>query len=252
MEEQALSIKDIFKILRKRIKIIILITLITTITSIIVTYFLIEPTYLTKSKLFIGMPTMNEEGEENQSWDFSYYKQLLEPCSEIIKSDDLIERAIERGNLNVSQSTLSNSLNVQLGNGQVLELAINTKDPLQGVEILNAIIDEFIETSNKLIKNSNVTIISSPKVPTAPITPNKPKNIVFGIGLGLALGIAIAIIIEYMDNSVKDEEEAERIMGIPMLGIVPEYYKKTNTKETKKNKKTKETKKIRRRRKNNA
>ncbi len=53
---------------------------------------------------------MKENGQGNSSWDFSYYTQLMKPYSEIIKSDNLIERAIKRGNLKVSSQALSNAL----------------------------------------------------------------------------------------------------------------------------------------------
>ena len=234
MESTVLSIRDILKILQKRIVLIIVMMLITTIGAITLTYLVIKPTYATTAKLFFGMPTMHEDGNGNASWDFAYYQKLIQPYSEIIKSDDLMERAIERGNLNMSPSALSSSLIVQ-SSEQTMTLSIYTQNPGQGVEILNAVIDEFIATSNKLIQNSNISVISSPKIAGAPVSPNKPKNIVFGIGLGLALGVALVLIIEYMDNSVKDEEEAENLMGIPMLGVIPEYDKniKSNKKEKK-------------------
>ena len=230
---ETLNIKDILKILKNRASVIIITVLITTIGSIILTYFFIKPIYLTTAKLFIGMPTINDDGSGNSSWDFSYYKQLIEPYSEIIKSDDLTERVIERGNLNISPAALSNSLIVQSG-GQTMTLSIYTQNPKEGVEILNAVIDEFIDTSNKLIQNSNISVISSPKIPGVPVSPNKPKNIVFGIGLGLALGVALVLIIEYMDNSVKDEDEAESLMAIPMLGVIPEYDKNIKVKKKEK------------------
>ena len=233
MESTVLSIRDILKILQKRIVLIIVMMLITTIGAITLTYFVIKPTYATTAKLFFGMPTMHEDGNGNTSWDFSYYQKLIEPYSEIIKSDDLTERAIERGNLNMSPTALSNSLIVQSG-GQTMTLSIYTQNPEEGVEILNAVIDEFIDTSNKLIQNSNISVISSPKIPGTPVSPNKPKNIVFGIGLGLALGIALAFIMEYMNNSIEDEDEAESLMGIPMLGVIPEYDKNIKLKKKEK------------------
>lgn len=237
MEEQVLNIKDIFKILRKRIRIIAAVTLIAVAAAAGLTYFVISPSYVTTSKLFIGMPTIREDGSGNASWDFSYYKQLLEPYSEIIKSDNLLERAIKRGKLNMSQQALAGSLMVQSGESQVLSLSIYTGNPEQGVKILNAVIDEFIETSNKLIKNSNVTVISSPKISRTPVSPNKPKNMIFGTALGLALGIALALLMEYMDNSIKDEEEAENLIGVPVIGTVPEYDKKIKSKEARERRK---------------
>ena len=173
---------------------------------------------------------MKENGQGNSSWDFSYYTQLMKPYSEIIKSDDLIEKAIKRGNLKVSSQALSNALIVNVGEGQVMTLTIYTGGQKDGVKILNAVIDEFIDTSSKLIQNSNVSVLSSPKYPSLPITPNKSKNIVFGFGLGLALGVALVLIIHYFDNSIKGEDDIEESVGIPLIGLVPVYNKKRKNK----------------------
>ena len=88
MQEQSLNLKGILKILKKRLFLILIITIITTLFSAILTCFVIRPQYQTNAKLFIGMPTMKENGQGNSSWDFSYYTQLMKPYSEIIKSDN--------------------------------------------------------------------------------------------------------------------------------------------------------------------
>ena len=227
---ETLNIKDILKILKNRVSIIIITALITTIGSIILSYFFIKPIYATTAKLFIGMPTINDDGSGNSSWDFSYYKQLIEPYSEIIKSDELIERAIKRGNLSISQQALSNSLMVDIGTGQVMNLSIYTSNSKDGVKILDAIIKEFIETSSKLITKSNVSVLSYPKYPIAPVSPNKPKNIIFGFCFGLALGISLVLIINYFDNSVKGKNDIEEFVGVPLIGLVPMYTKKKKRK----------------------
>ncbi|MCI6188326.1 MAG: Wzz/FepE/Etk N-terminal domain-containing protein [Clostridium sp.] len=227
---ETLNIKDILKILKNRASVIIITVLITTIGSIILTYFFIKPIYLTTAKLFIGMPTINDDGSGNSSWDFSYYKQLIEPYSEIIKSDELSERAIKRGKLNISQQALSNSLMVDIGSGQVMKLSIYTINSKDGVKILDAVIEEFIETSSKLITKSNVSVLSHPKYPIAPVSPNKPKNIIFGFCLGLALGISLVLIMNYFDNSVKGKEDIEEFVGLPLIGLVPMCRKKKKRK----------------------
>jgi capsular exopolysaccharide synthesis family protein len=41
--------------------------------------------------------------------------------------------------------------------------------------------------------------------------------------LGLAAGVGFAFLLEYMDNTVKTPEEAERKLGLPTLGVVPSF-----------------------------
>ena len=48
--------------------------------------------------------------------------------------------------------------------------------------------------------------------------------------LGLVLGIGLAYFVEYMDTSLKSVEEAERFLGLPVLGVIPQKMKPLNDK----------------------
>lgn len=69
---------------------------------------------------------------------------------------------------------------------------------------------------------SNVRLIDSPLVPGVPIMPKKKQNFGVAVAVGLALGIGLASFIEYLDNTIRTLEEAERQVGLPLLGAIPE------------------------------
>ena len=69
--------------------------------------------------------------------------------------------------------------------------------------------------------NSNIDIIDSAIVPGAPILPDKKKNLLLGLLFGCILGFGIIFLLDYMDDTIKDAEEAKRIMGLPLLGVIP-------------------------------
>lgn len=64
-------------------------------------------------------------------------------------------------------------------------------------------------------------VIDMAEVPSAPVSPRTRTNILLGALLGLMLGIGGAFLMEYLDNSVKTQEEVERFLGVPVLGTVP-------------------------------
>lgn len=224
MEEQVLSIKDIVNILRKRLVMIIVITLITTISSIILTYFIIEPTYTTNAALLIGKKNATEEGKEYNSSDVQMYQKLMGTYAKVVQSKDVIKRAIERGNLNLTPAQVSSSLTVTPGDeNQILTLTYNSKNREEGVEVLNPLIEEFSETSKEIISNGEMFILNTPKLPIAPSSPNKKMNITMGIVLGLVLGVGLALVLEFIDDSIKSKNDIEKLIGIPVIGSVPIY-----------------------------
>jgi capsular polysaccharide biosynthesis protein len=46
-------------------------------------------------------------------------------------------------------------------------------------------------------------------------------NAVVRVVVGLAAAVALAFLLEYMDNSVRDERDAERVLGMPVIGTIP-------------------------------
>lgn len=227
MEEQLFSIKDILLILKKKILLIVLITIIFTTIVISITNFLIKPKYYTSAKLFIGVLNNDNESSSNKNLDFSYYSQLIKPYSEIIKSDDLLDKAIKNGNLNISRDALASQLNVVANTeSQVLELSIVTEDKSLGTITLNSVINEFKKKSPELIGNTNITVLNYPKMPTSPYYPNKVNSALLGLFGGLALGIAITLILNHFDNSIKSKEDTENSLGIPVIGTIHEFNEK--------------------------
>lgn len=70
------------------------------------------------------------------------------------------------------------------------------------------------------LKLNNVSVLDRARPPALPFKPNLKKNIVFGALLGLLLGCVLALGLDYLDNSVKTQEDVERL-NAPFLGLMP-------------------------------
>ena len=75
---------------------------------------------------------------------------------------------------------------------------------------------------SKLMENNNIRLIDA-EVPTDnPVRPKLAVNLAMALILGLFGGTAIAFGLEYVDVTVKSREDIERVIGVPLLGVVPE------------------------------
>jgi len=73
---------------------------------------------------------------------------------------------------------------------------------------------------------SNIRIAEPAVTPLAPINPNKFRKMVLGILFGLMIGIGLAFLLEYLDKSLSTEEDIQRHLNLPVLGIIPEAEKR--------------------------
>jgi capsular exopolysaccharide synthesis family protein len=73
----------------------------------------------------------------------------------------------------------------------------------------------------KQMQTSDLTIITKAKEPKSPIKPKKKLTLALGAILGLMLGLGAAFFIEYMDDSLRRKEDIERLLNVPVIGMVP-------------------------------
>ncbi len=59
-------------------------------------------------------------------------------------------------------------------------------------------------------------------LPVAPSRPNVALNLILGAVVGLVAGVLVAFAYDYFDTSVKTLEDAERHLGLPVLGVIPQ------------------------------
>jgi capsular exopolysaccharide synthesis family protein len=95
-------------------------------------------------------------------------------------------------------------------------------------EVGNIVQSLKTELSGQLRAN-NVRIIDLPTLPDHPIRPRRVLITLFGLIGGLGLGVFTALLIEMLDQTVRTQEDIERRLGIPFLGLIPFSRHKKNT-----------------------
>lgn len=220
MEEQVISISEIIDAVKKRWKIIALTTVLATLVSGIFSFFVISPTYEASTKVFIGK---EESSMESYNYnDITMYQKLLKTYSELIKTKDLINRAITNSKYELKVEEVLNDVSVTtVADTQMIQIAYRSTSPNIAKNMLENITNEFIATAQELVPNGNVKILESVELPKNPVAPNKTMNIAIAFILGMMVGFGIVFLLEYLDNTYKNKEQLEKDLDIPVLGVIP-------------------------------
>ena len=220
MEEQVVSISEIIDAVKKRWKIIALTTVLATLVSGIFSFFVISPTYEASTKVFIGK---EESSMESYNYnDITMYQKLLKTYSELIKTKDLINRAITNSKYELKVKEVLDDVSVTIiADTQMIQIAYRSTSPNIAKNMLENITNEFIATAQELVPNGNVRILESVELPKNPVAPNKKMNIAIAFTLGMMVGFGIVFLLEYLDNTYKNKEQLEKDLDIPVLGVIP-------------------------------
>jgi capsular exopolysaccharide synthesis family protein len=60
-----------------------------------------------------------------------------------------------------------------------------------------------------------------PASPAYPIGTTLQQKVILGLLVGLLLGLAGAFFLEYLDQTIKNAGDVERVVGVPVLGLIP-------------------------------
>jgi capsular exopolysaccharide synthesis family protein len=72
------------------------------------------------------------------------------------------------------------------------------------------------------VPRNPVEIIDVAEPNRRPVSPNLFMNVLLSIFVGLGAGVGLAYFIEYLDTSIKTADDVERILGLPVLGLIPQ------------------------------
>ncbi|OQX08784.1 MAG: hypothetical protein BWK73_24545 [Thiothrix lacustris] len=76
---------------------------------------------------------------------------------------------------------------------------------------------------------NNIAVVDPAIIPYAVHKPNKKLNLALGAVLGLFLGVVAAFLLEFLDDRIKNKDDIERLLHIPLLGVAPAIKRSGNT-----------------------
>ncbi|WP_286230081.1 YveK family protein [Neobacillus mesonae] len=220
--EETISLKELLETLRKRFRLIAIITFIAILISGVVSYFFLTPIYQASTQLLVNKS--KDEQTPYQYGDVQTNLQLINTYNEIIKSPAILDIVIKELNLNMTVKELNGKITVEnKTNSQVVNLSVQDSSAAEAAEIANKTAQVFQKEITKIMKVDNVSILAKATVEDnqGPIKPQPLLNIAIAAVVGLMIGVGLAFVLEYFDNTIKNEQEIEAILGLPVLGVIP-------------------------------
>ncbi|MBE7369420.1 GumC family protein [Ramlibacter pallidus] len=94
-------------------------------------------------------------------------------------------------------------------------------------QLYDSLLQRFKELgiSGNIVSN-NISVVDAAEPSLFPYEPNLFGNLLIGLVVGMLLGGAIVVALEVMDDSIKYPDEVERILGLPLLGIIPKLNRR--------------------------
>ena len=101
---------------------------------------------------------------------------------------------------------------------QVSDLSVERENLYRQITDLSSLV---VQVNTEVVAASAQVELTHPApVPDAPFAPTPRSSAMLGAFVGLMLGVGVVALIEYLDNTVKPEQDLQKLTGAPVLATV--------------------------------
>lgn len=223
-QEISLDVRDIIRIIKKRFWFIVLVSLGFAIVGGLINVYVLIPQYQSRISIVIGKTYDKSLDITSDYTDVMMYQSLMKTYAQIAGSATVAKEAaqilITENKLDPSLIYSSIGISPQTDT-QIMDMSATDRDPAIARDVVTAYAKAFMVEAKRIFPEGNIQIIDPAGIPNGPISPQKKKNVMIAFLLGLMVSGGISFLLEFLDNTLKNESAVERIIGLPVIGVIP-------------------------------
>ena len=214
-----IDLKEIFYALWHRILIILLAGILGGVIAGAYTRYMMTPVYTSSSMLLV----LTKETTLSSLADLQIGSQLTNDYSVMITSRPVLEEVIDNLGLQMDYEELERMITISNPEDtRILEISVEHPSPQMAMQIVNELSEvasEFIGDNMEVVPPK---IIEEGIVPTEKTSPSTMRNTLLGILAGLFISGGIVVLMTVLNDSIKNEDDVEKYLGLSTLASVPD------------------------------
>ena len=216
-DEVEIDLSQLLKLLKKNIRLIIILALVRIIIAASATTFRIIKKYQSQGSVLLKADVVNGSLDSTQ---VNTNKMMVNNYVKLLQGNNIQDQVAK--NLNITSAEVRSSLSItNTTDTQIIEISSTTVDPGLSKRIVDETISVFTTLIQEKLDVTNVTIVDQPEVNPNPVSPSMVKNVIIGAVVGIVISLGYLLLTYLLDTKIKNGEQAEQYLGVPLLGIVP-------------------------------
>jgi tyrosine-protein kinase len=157
--------------------------------------------------------------------------QISATYARLMTERPLLEQVAQDVGMGAGSNALAGQIKVTPEAGTtILDVAVQDTDRVRAARTGNILVADFIadikqiqreESGNPNARSADNFVLVSPAIiPDQPVAPNKVRNVVLALVAGLVLAALVAFLVEYLDQTVKSDQDLSERTGIVPIGHI--------------------------------
>ncbi|MGP1675225.1 MAG: YveK family protein, partial [Candidatus Limnocylindrales bacterium] len=176
----------------------------------------IPPTYEAETQLLVGPYNTDRE-------TLAAAGALVQTYSQLVTTTPMLKSALDEFGVDTPPEDFARSVRATANDTtRFLSIRVQDTDPRTAANLANALGNEISQLASRGTSRpeGQLQVVQTAVIPTEPIAPQ--KSLIVGLAALAALvgAMVLVMLVEYLNASVRTEDELERLTGLPSLGKV--------------------------------
>lgn len=212
-----MTLLELLQLIKKHRKMVVILPIVCALAMGGYSFLFMKNTYTAQTSMYIL--TRSSGGETANSTDLSASQMIANDVAALLDSD-IVKRNAAR---NLSLDSLSD-YEVSVANestSRVITLSVNGADPDGVARVANAMAQEVSSVAQEVQMAESINVIDRAEVPEEPSGPNRLIYTAVAFMGGLFAAVAIIVCMDMLNTRVRGVEDAEELLGVPVIGRIP-------------------------------
>ena len=214
-----MTLLELFKLLRKHLALVVVLPVVLAIATAGFSWGLMQNQYTATVSVYVLTAKDDASSSSTTAYNDLTASQLMaNDIATLAKSETVQKRTAEA----LGMSSLSGyKISVEAGTTtRVISISVTAGKPDAAAIVANEISTVLSTTAQSVMGVESVNVVDA-EVPTDPSGPPRAMYTAVAFLAGIFLAVAIVVVLDMLNTRVRNPEEAEELLGIPVIGRIP-------------------------------
>lgn len=214
-----MTLLELFKLLRKHLTLVVALPVVLAIATAGFSWGLMQNQYTATVSVYVL--TSKDDGNSNTTAynDLTASQLMANDIATLAKSETVQKRTAE----SLGMSSLDGyKISVEAGTTtRVISISVTAGKPDAAAIVANEIATVLSTVAQDVMGVESVNVVDTAQVPTSPSGPPRTMYTAVAFLAGIFLAVAIVVLLDMLNTRVRNPEEAEELLGVPVIGRIP-------------------------------
>lgn len=215
-----MTLLELFKLLRKHLALVIVLPIVLAVATAGVSRGLLDNQYTAKVSVYV-LNSKEKEGTANTTAynDLTASQLMANDIATLAKSDTVQEKTAQSLGM---ESLKGYKISVESSTTtRVIDISVTAEKAEAASIVANEIAKVLSTVAQQVMGVESVNVVDQAKVPVEPSGPSRAMYTAVAFLAGIFLAVAIVVVLDMVNTRVRNPEEAEELLGLPVIGRIP-------------------------------